>query len=46
VLPPNVPVGEIKGLKVGASAAPDPKQPAQRVKSRDVEVTLVVKATK
>lgn len=44
VLPPNVPAGEIKGLKLGASAAPDPKQPAQRVKSHDVELTLVVKA--
>lgn len=44
VLPPNVPAGEIKGLKLGASAAPDLKQPAQRLKSREVEVTLVVQA--
>ncbi|MCI0681467.1 MAG: hypothetical protein L0Y71_05125 [Gemmataceae bacterium] len=45
-LPPNVPAGEVRGLKLAASAAPDPKQPARRVKSRDVEVTLVVKTAK
>lgn len=41
-LPPNVPPGEIKGLKLSGSAAPDPKQPNVRVRSRDVDVTLVL----
>ncbi len=45
VLPPTIAAGEIKNLKLTASAAPDPKQPAQRVKSRDAELTLVVKGT-
>lgn len=45
-LPPNVTAGEIKGLKLGANAAPDPKQPAQRVKSKEVDLTLIVKVTK
>jgi len=46
VLPPNVPVGEVKGLKLSGTAAPDAKQPNIRVRSREVEVTLVVMAAK
>ena len=46
VLPPNTPPGEIKGIKLSASTVPDPKQPNVRVKSRDVEVTLLVKTVK
>jgi hypothetical protein len=42
--PPTVAPGEIKGVKLSGSLAPDPKTPAVRVKSRDVEVTLVLKA--
>jgi hypothetical protein len=41
-LPANYPGGEVKGLKLSASAAADPKQPAVRVRSREVELTLVV----
>jgi hypothetical protein len=44
VLPANLAVGEYKGLKLSASGMPDPKQPNIRVKSRDVELALVVKA--
>jgi hypothetical protein len=44
VLPPNTPVGEVKGLKLAGSAAPDPKRPGVRVSSREVELTLVVQA--
>jgi len=43
MLPPNIPPGEIKGLKLSASAAPDAKQPNVRVRSKEVEVTLVLK---
>lgn len=43
VLPPNVAAGEIRGIKLVASAAPDPKTPAQRVKSKEADITLVVK---
>ncbi|HMF16456.1 MAG TPA: hypothetical protein VKE98_04580, partial [Gemmataceae bacterium] len=43
ILPPNFAAGEIKGLKLSASAAPDAKQPNVRVRSKEVEVTLVVK---
>jgi hypothetical protein len=46
VLPPNLPPGEIKGLKLSGSFAPNPKTPAVRVKSRDVALTLVVEASK
>ncbi len=46
VLPPNAAAGEIKGLKLNASAAPDAKLPAVRVRSRDVELTLNVLAGK
>jgi hypothetical protein len=44
VLPPNVPPGEVRGLKLSATAAPDSKQPNVRVRSRDVEVTLAIQA--
>ncbi len=46
ILPPNTPVGEVKGLKLAGTAVPDAKQPNVRVKSREVEVTLVVMAVK
>jgi hypothetical protein len=46
VLPANVPAGEIKGLKLAGTAAPDPKQPNVRVRSRDVELIVVVQAAK
>jgi hypothetical protein len=42
VLPPTVTAGEIRGLKLTGSFAPDAKQPNQRVRSRDVELTLVL----
>jgi hypothetical protein len=42
VLPPNLPAGEVKGLKLAGTAAPDAKQPNVRVRSREVELTLVV----
>jgi hypothetical protein len=44
VLPANLASGEYKGLKLSASGTPDPKQPNIRVKSREVELALVVKA--
>jgi hypothetical protein len=44
VLPANVAAGEYKGLKLSATGTPDPKQPNVRVKSREVELALVVKA--
>ena len=43
-LPPNLPLGEIKGLKLTGSFAPNAQQPNVRVRSRDVEVTLVLQA--
>jgi hypothetical protein len=46
VLPPTVPPGEIRGLKLSGTGAPDAKQPNVRVRSREVEVTLVLKASK
>jgi hypothetical protein len=46
VLPPTAPAGEIPGLKLTGSVVPDPKQPAVRVRSRDVELTLAVPAGK
>lgn len=46
VLPPNLPAGEIKGMKLQATAPVNPKQPNVRVRSRDVELTLVVRAAK
>jgi len=45
LLPPNRPAGEITGLKLSATAAPDPKQPGVRVRSREIEIVLVVKPT-
>lgn len=44
--PPNVPAGEIKGIKLSGSFAPEPKTPNVRVKSLDTEITLVLSATK
>lgn len=44
VLPATLAPGEIKGLKLGGTIAADPKQPTIRIRSRDVDVTLVVKA--
>lgn len=41
VFPPNQ-TGEFKNLKLSATVAPDAKQPNLRVKSRDVDVTLLV----
>ena len=46
VVPPSAAPGETKGVKVSASAVADPKQPAVRVRSRDVELTFVVIETK
>jgi hypothetical protein len=43
-LPPNFPTGEIKGLKLSGNAVADPKQPNVRVRSRELDVTLVVLA--
>ena len=42
-IPPTTPAGESK-LKLSATVAPDAKQPAVRVKSRDIEATLTVTA--
>ncbi len=41
-LPPNLPPGEIKGLKLSGAIAPDTRQANQRVKSRDIELTLII----
>jgi hypothetical protein len=38
--------GEIKGLKLAASAPADPKTPNVTVKSRELDITLVVSASK
>jgi len=43
VLPPGLPPGEFTRLKLSATAAPDAKQPAILVRSRDVELALVVR---
>jgi hypothetical protein len=43
VLPANLPAGEIPGLKLSATAAPDPKQPNVKVRSREVDLTLVIR---
>ncbi|MCY2967587.1 MAG: hypothetical protein NT069_28810 [Planctomycetota bacterium] len=43
ILPANQPVGEIHGIKLSGTLPPDPKQPNVRVKSRDVELQVVVK---
>jgi hypothetical protein len=42
--PPTVASSEITGVKLSGSYVPDAKQPNVRVKSREVEVTLVLKA--
>jgi len=44
--PPNIAAGEIKGLKLSASAVADPKTPNVRVRSREVDVTVVLAAAK
>ncbi|MGE5193062.1 MAG: hypothetical protein ACM3U2_11230 [Deltaproteobacteria bacterium] len=44
VLPANFAPGEYKGLKLSATGTPDPKQPNLRVRSREVEFALIVKA--
>jgi len=46
ILAANQPPGEIHGLKLAGTAAADAKQPNVRVRSRDVEITLVVQASK
>jgi hypothetical protein len=43
VLPPTTAPGEVTGLKLSGTAVADAKQPNIRVKSRDVDVTLIVK---
>jgi hypothetical protein len=43
-LPPTVAIGEMKSLKLTGSIAPDAKQPNVRVRSPEVDVTLVVQA--
>lgn len=42
--PPTVPSGEISGVKLSGSYVPDAKQPNARVRSRDVDLTIVLKA--
>jgi hypothetical protein len=46
ILPPNLAVGEVKGIKLAGTFAPDAKQPNQRIKSRDVELTLNIQPGK
>jgi hypothetical protein len=46
MLPPNVPVGMVLGLKLAGTVAPDPKLPGIRVRSRDVELTLAIATEK
>ena len=46
ILPPTLAVVELKGLKLAGTFAPDAKQPPQRIKSRDVELTLNVQPGK
>jgi hypothetical protein len=42
-VPPTTPAGEVRGLTLSASAAPDPSQAAVRVKGRDVPLTLTLR---
>ena len=42
--PPNVSLGEIKGVKLSGSFAPDAKTPNIRVRSREVEISFVLQA--
>jgi hypothetical protein len=46
ILPPNLPVGELKGLKLGGTFAPEVKQPNQKARSRDVEISLNIQPGK
>jgi hypothetical protein len=46
ILPATTAAGEVAELKLSGTAAPDPKQPNIRVRSRNVDVTLVVQAAK
>jgi len=46
VLPATQMAGEIKGLKITATAPADPKAPAVVVRGREIELTLVVVAAK
>jgi hypothetical protein len=46
VLSPTLPAGDIRGLKLSGSGAPDAKQPNVRVRSREVQVTIIVRAAK
>jgi hypothetical protein len=43
ILPATVAPGEITGLKLAGTIVADPKQPNVRVRSREVELTLVAK---
>ena len=43
-VPQTTPPGEVRGVKLSASAAPDPAQAGVRVKGRDVDVSLVVRS--
>jgi hypothetical protein len=43
VLPPGTQAGAIAGLKLSGTGVADPKQPNVRVRSRDVDITLIVK---
>jgi len=45
-IPPNTAAGETRGLKLSGSIVPDPKQPNQRVRARDVELTLNIVSAK
>jgi hypothetical protein len=42
-VPPTTPAGDVRGLKLSASAAPDPAQAAVRVKSRDTDIVLTLR---
>jgi hypothetical protein len=46
ILPPTLPPGELPALKLAGTVAPDPKQPGVRVRSREVDLTVVVQPTK
>jgi hypothetical protein len=43
ILPPNLPPGEYKGLRLAGTAVPDPKQPNIRITSRAVELALLLR---
>lgn len=45
-VPANTPAGKLTGLKLQATTALDPKQPAVRVRSRDIDLTIVVDPAK